>query len=180
MQVGCCHGIERWLYTVPVSEAGLCVTHWASGSRFAANYIRLTFSRVWWHDFLGRPSLAFVWSGQGFLRMVLSINWLRGFLRGTSKHRRGQKILPVCCLFSQYSLSKCSSREENTVQTLKMNRALCRISCTVRWYPTPAINNNLATTINKLRQLAQVVVHVWTPCVNPLHSHPSFPPIWNV
>lgn len=32
--------------TVPVSEAGLCVTHWASGSRFAANYIRLTFSRV--------------------------------------------------------------------------------------------------------------------------------------
>lgn len=32
--------------TVPVSEAGLCVTHWASWSRFAANYIRLTFSRV--------------------------------------------------------------------------------------------------------------------------------------
>lgn len=37
---------KRWLFTVPVSEAGLCVTHWASGSRFAANYILLTFSRV--------------------------------------------------------------------------------------------------------------------------------------
>lgn len=57
---------KRWLFTVPVSEAGLCVTHWASGSRFAANYILLTFSRVWWGDFLERLSLAFVWSRQGF------------------------------------------------------------------------------------------------------------------
>lgn len=31
--------------TVPVSEVGLCVTHWASGSSFAENDIRLTFSR---------------------------------------------------------------------------------------------------------------------------------------
>lgn len=37
---------NKRLHTVPVSEAGLCVTHWASGSSFAENYIRLTFSRV--------------------------------------------------------------------------------------------------------------------------------------
>lgn len=40
------HDIKDTLNIVPVSEAGLCVTHWASGSRFAENYIRLTFSRV--------------------------------------------------------------------------------------------------------------------------------------
>lgn len=44
-------------YTVPVSEVGLCVTHWASGSSFAENYIRLTFSREGVGGSWMRPSL---------------------------------------------------------------------------------------------------------------------------
>lgn len=44
-------------YTVPVSEVGLCVTHWASGSSFAENDIRLTFSREGVGGLLMRPSL---------------------------------------------------------------------------------------------------------------------------
>lgn len=45
--VGALIECRKSTYTVPVSAAGLCVTHWASGSSFAENYIRLTFSRVW-------------------------------------------------------------------------------------------------------------------------------------
>lgn len=37
---------DSGLVHIPVSEAGLCVTHWASRSRFAASYILLTFSTV--------------------------------------------------------------------------------------------------------------------------------------
>lgn len=46
-------------YTVPVSEVGLCVTHWASGSSFAENDIRLTFSREGVGGREGAPDASF-------------------------------------------------------------------------------------------------------------------------
>lgn len=159
---------KRWLFTVPVSEAGLCVTHWASGSRFAANYIRLTFSRVWWGDFLERLSLAFVWSRQGFWERC----WESVHCEVAARHLQTPdepKLQPG----NQHFLLKLNDSKKSTVQIIKINRGLGRISS-----PTPVINNILATIINILVQLTQVVVYVRTPRVPPLHSHPSFPPIW--
>lgn len=58
---------DSGLVHIPVSEAGLCVTHWASRSRFAANDILLACSTACWGDFQEHPCcLAFIRSWHGF------------------------------------------------------------------------------------------------------------------
>lgn len=134
------HQRKETLCTVPVSEAGLCVTHWASGSRFAENCIRLTFSREWWGGFPERRSLAFVWGARAMSWMTPRINESHdtvGLLRDTSEHLRTRRW----CQSVKRRAWRPKWIGTYSADLCKNNRGLCRLSCTAGLSPTPAMQN---------------------------------------